>query len=212
MYNAQETAKRIKDILKSKNIKQKQMLLDCGIGINSISEMAKGRSASSAIILKIAEYLDVSVDYLLGTTDIPDRLGKNLRAVETAPQTMLPVYGLVSAGRGLFADNEIIGYESADCKYGNGEYIWVEVSGDSMSPDIKDGDLVLLRRQTSVENGDVGIFLVDGENGYIKKVHYSENYIMLESYNPFYPPMEFRGADVQRVRVIGKVVRLNRKY
>lgn len=208
-----EVLNRIIGLLKSKNKNQNELCQYIGISAQVFTDWKGGRNSSyKKHLQKIAEYLDVSVDYLLGTTDIPDRLGKNLRAVEAAPQTMLPVYGFVSAGRGLFADNEIIGYESADCKYGNGEYIWVEVSGDSMSPDIKDGDLVLIKRQTSVDNGDVGIFLVDGENGYIKKVHYSENYIMLESYNPFYPPMEFRGSDVQRVRVIGKVVRLNRKY
>ena len=211
MYNSNDVADRIRAVAKEKGIIVSKMLSDCQLAKNTLINF-KTSMPKADNLSKIAEYLDVSVDYLLGTTDIPDRLGKNLRAVEAAPQTMLPVYGFVSAGRGLFADNEIIGYESADCKYGNGEYIWVEVSGDSMSPDIKDGDLVLLRRQTSVDNGDVGIFLVDGENGYIKKVHYSENYIMLESFNPFYPPMEFRGADVQRVRVIGKVVRLNRKY
>ncbi len=204
---------RVLKIIKDKKISQKSLCEYIGIKQQAFTNWKSGHTESYKKYLpQIAEYLDVSVDYLLGITDIPDRLGKNLRAVEAAPQTMLPVYGFVSAGRGLFADNEIIGYESADCKYGNGEYIWVEVSGDSMSPDIKDGDLVLIKRQPSVDNGDVGIFLVDGENGYIKKVHYSENYIMLESYNPFYPPMEFRGADVQRVRVIGKVVRLNRKY
>lgn len=135
MYNSNDVADRIRAVAKEKGIIVSKMLSDCQLAKNTLINF-KTSMPKADNLSKIAEYLDVSVDYLLGTTDIPDRLGKNLRAVETAPQTMLPVYGLVSAGRGLFADNEIIGYESADCKYGNGEYIWVEVSGDSMSPDI----------------------------------------------------------------------------
>lgn len=125
MYNSNDVADRIRAVAKEKGIIVSKMLSDCQLAKNTLINF-KTSMPKADNLSKIAEYLDVSVDYLLGTTDIPDRLGKNLRAVEAAPQTMLPVYGLVSAGRGLFADNEIIGYESADCKYGNGEYIWVE--------------------------------------------------------------------------------------
>ena len=80
-----------------------------------------------------------------------------------------------------------------------------------MSPKIDDGDLVLVRSQTSVDSGTIGIFSVE-EEGFIKKVEYNDTHISLISFNPQYPPMEFDGMDVLKVRVIGKVIELKRKF
>lgn len=72
MYNSQEIAKRIKLMAKSKKISLKNMLSDCELGINSISQMSKGNDMLSKNLAKIADYLDCSVDYLLGRTDNPE--------------------------------------------------------------------------------------------------------------------------------------------
>lgn len=71
MYITQEIANRIKLALKSKNIKMKQMTVDLNIGINAISEFAKGKQLSCISLARIADYLNCSVDYLLGRTDNP---------------------------------------------------------------------------------------------------------------------------------------------
>ena len=71
MYITQEIANRIKNTLKSKNKYMKDMLSDLNLGINSISEFAKGKQLSCISLARIADYLDCSVDYLLGRTDIP---------------------------------------------------------------------------------------------------------------------------------------------
>lgn len=70
MYITQEIAGRIKDRLKKRGCKTKEMLNDLGMGINSISEFSKGRELSCIKLAKIADYLDCSVDYLLGRTDV----------------------------------------------------------------------------------------------------------------------------------------------
>lgn len=72
MYNSQEIAKRIKSTAKSKGINLKIMLSECELGINVISQMAKGNDMLSKNLAKIADYLDCSVDYLLGRTDNPE--------------------------------------------------------------------------------------------------------------------------------------------
>ena len=72
MYNSQEIAQRIKSTAKYKSINLKTMLSECGLGINAISQMAKGNDMLSKNLAKIASYLDCSVDYLLGRTDNPE--------------------------------------------------------------------------------------------------------------------------------------------
>lgn len=72
MYITQNIANRIKTHLKNQNINMKSMLSDLDMGINSISEFAKGKQMSCISLARIADYLDCSVDYLLGRTDNPE--------------------------------------------------------------------------------------------------------------------------------------------
>ena len=70
MYDTQAISERIKELLKSTNRSAKNMLLSLDMGINALSEFAKGKQMSCISLAKIADYLDCSVDYLLGRTDI----------------------------------------------------------------------------------------------------------------------------------------------
>lgn len=74
MYNSQEIAKRIKEQAKKNQISIKEMLAECDMGINAISQMAKGSDMLSKNLAKLADCLDCSVDYLLGRTDLPDAI------------------------------------------------------------------------------------------------------------------------------------------
>lgn len=71
MYISQEVAERIKSTLKSRNKSTKSMLADLNMGINTISELSKGKQLSYLSFAKIADYLDCSVDYLLGRAAAP---------------------------------------------------------------------------------------------------------------------------------------------
>lgn len=70
MYNTQIIADKIKQLMKVRNISQKVMLADLGMGINTISEFSKGKQMSCISFAKIADYLDCSIDYLMGRTDV----------------------------------------------------------------------------------------------------------------------------------------------
>ena len=71
MYSTQDIANRIKLRLKNQHISTKNMLTDLDMGINAISEFSKGKHMSCISLARIADYLDCSVDYLLGRTDNP---------------------------------------------------------------------------------------------------------------------------------------------
>lgn len=72
MYDTQKIAERIKMRLREKRIHMKDMLSDLDMGINAISEFAKGKQMSCIALARIADYLDCSVDYLLGRTENPE--------------------------------------------------------------------------------------------------------------------------------------------
>lgn len=68
MYNTQEIVQRIKIQLKSQGMTTSTMLAELGMGVNTLSEFAKGKQLSSVSLARIADYLDVSLDDLLGRT------------------------------------------------------------------------------------------------------------------------------------------------
>lgn len=71
MENAQIIAERIKTIAKERNVSVKQLLSDCGIGPNTVTKLGHGTDILTATLCKIADYLDVSADYLLGRENSP---------------------------------------------------------------------------------------------------------------------------------------------
>lgn len=124
----------------------------------------------------------------------------------------LPVLGRVCAGNGIFAEQNVVGTETADSKYGTGEYFYLNVSGNSMSPQINSGDMVLVKRQEIVDSGDVAVVMVDREDGMLKKVVIEDDCIKLVSFNPYYPEFVFKGKDMNRVDIVGKVIESKRKW
>lgn len=72
MYDAQITQDRIKNLCKNKHIHIGKMLLGCNLGVNAIRQINNAKGMSSFSLARIADYLDCSVDYLLGRTDNPD--------------------------------------------------------------------------------------------------------------------------------------------
>lgn len=73
MYNPSQLANTIKNVAKSKGIAIGDMLKNCDLGINTISHLNHGKSIAFDSLAKIADYLDVSVDYLLGRTEDPEK-------------------------------------------------------------------------------------------------------------------------------------------
>lgn len=194
-----------------KGVSCKRAALDMGFS-NSITTKWKktGATPNGETLAIIAKYFGVSINELLGEK-LDSAISRACNVIPIGKQGMRPILGSISAGLGEYADEEILGWEPVDEKYATDDYFFLRVKGDSMSPKIEDGDLILIRRQASVDSGDIGAFLVDGEEGYVKKVKYDTDYITFISLNPDYEPITFIGAEVQRVRVVGKAVEIKRK-
>ena len=200
---------------------------DIGLARGTLANWKLGRSKqpSAEALSKLADYFDVSVDYLLGRTDDPEPIRfpggyathfPNATSLADVTLARIPILGDISAGTGVYADENFEGYEIIDEKDLRGlpkdEFIFVRVSGDSMEPTLLSGDLALIHRQESVDSGALAAILVDNEEGYIKVVEYGRNWIELISDNPKYDVMRFENDEVLRVRIMGKVFASKRNY
>lgn len=160
---------------------------------DKISLLAKVLQMSpSEFVDNDEQYEPSNISYIIGS--------KNMYQV--------PVFESVSAGFGVYASNDIIDYipviiaNPADVE----DTIAVKVTGDSMYPKIEDGDIIIVRRQTSVDSGDIAVVLLDNDEGLVKKVVYGPTWIELQSINEAYPVQRFDGVEVTRLRVVGKVM------
>lgn len=114
----------------------------------------------------------------------------------------IPVLGTISAGNPIIAQENIIGHEytSDNCDF------CLRVKGDSMiNARIHDGDIVYIRKQPDVENGEIAAVIIDGEEATLKRVYKLNGNVILHPENPTYKDMIFSKKDFKQVRIIGKV-------
>ena len=84
---------------------------------------------------------------------------------------LTPVLGVVRAGVPIHAEEDIIDYEEIPQEMArSGEYFGLRVTGSSMEPTLRDGDVIIVRKQPDVDNGDIAIVLVDGEDATVKEI------------------------------------------
>lgn len=196
---------KIKEARIKKGLSQTELAEQLGYksrsSINKI-EVA-GRDIPRSQIVKIAKILDVTPAYLMGWED--DK--PNAAPLAENKIYQIPVFSSVSAGFGAYACSDIIDYmplfieNSADVP----DMLCIKVTGQSMFPKIEDGDIIIVRKQDSVDSGSIAVVLVDNEEGFVKKVVYDQETIELHSINPEYAPKIFKGEEVLRVRVVGLV-------
>lgn len=116
----------------------------------------------------------------------------------------VPIVGTISCGNGVIAYEDILGYEDIPKSWLNGgEYITIQAKGDSMiNARIHDGDLLLIRIQEEVENGEIAAVWIEGE-AVLKRVYITDNTLILQSENPKYQPIIVTSD--KKVQIIGKL-------
>lgn len=126
----------------------------------------------------------------------------------------IPVLGAVHAGLPSFAVENIESYETVDpSEISPGyTYFYLRVEGDSMiNARIYPGDLVFVRKQEDVENGDIAVVMVDDENAALKRILKKNDLLILQAENPKYAPLVFTPPEKKRLRIIGKVLHVKFK-
>ena len=186
--------------------------LSVKIGKKSYTTVQKWESGVAEPPMKVASQIanifGVSLNDLTDV-DLRYRAGTTVRAIR------IPVLGRVAAGIPLDAVSEIIDYEELpEIMAKDGEYFGLKITGDSMEPKISDGDIVIVRKQSYAEDGDIVIALVNGNEGCCKRIKKYDTGVALVSNNPSYDPMYFSGAEIDSfpVTILGKVVELRAKF
>lgn len=159
--------------------------------------------------------IQVLADYFhIQKSDLIDP--KPLTAVPvTVRAVRIPVLGHVAAGIPISAITDILDWEEIpEAMASGGEYFGLALKGDSMAPEMRSGDVVIVRAQPDAETGDIVVVQVNGDSeATCKRLVKYDNGIVLMSINPDFPPMQFTAEEIIKspVHVIGKVVEVRRK-
>lgn len=199
----------LKRLREAKGLFQKDVASAIGVDRTTYVKYERGDSEPSFQILeKLADYFNVSVDYLLGR-DNASSLPQSTNGV------WIPVLGRVAAGIPIEAIEDIDDYEEISSDVAKtGEFFALKIQGDSMEPRIKTGDVVIVKQQPDCDSGDIAVVLVNGSDATVKRIKKRPEGIMLIPTNPAYEPMFYSNEDIKKlpVRIIGKVVELRAKF
>lgn len=202
---------RLKNIRIARRLSQDELGELLGTSKQVISRYENGlRVPKITTVNEYARKLGVSLEYLIGDDSLT-------KTSEKSSSISYPIIGEVAAGFGSEAHEEETGeYEQIPVEWLRGykpeEFFVLRVKGDSMYPDYKDGDRVLVLRKTSVDSGSIAVVLYDGEIATLKRVNYvyGEDWMELEPLNREYAPKRVENEDLERCRVLGEVRRLIR--
>lgn len=195
-----------------KNIKTRRT--DLGL---TLEEVAKIVGVSRQTIQRYESGVIASIPF--------DRIEKLAQALNTTPAfvmfgnrvapphkkgTRIPVLGRVAAGIPIEAIEDVEDWEEIpESMAKNGEYFALRIKGESMSPKLQPGDVVIVKKQNDVDTGDTAIVLVNGNDATVKQIKKTETGIMLVGLNvEVYQPHFYSNKEIEElpVKIIGKVV------
>lgn len=158
----------------------------------------------------IAKALNIDPFSLYTFEQATTTLEKNMNS-----KHLIPVLGTVRAGVPVEAVENIIDYEEiSEDMARQGDFFALQIKGDSMEPKISEGDVVIVRKQSDVDSGNIAIVLVNGEEATIKKIQKFEGGINLIPSNPSYDVRTYTNEQIESlpVQILGKVVELRAKF
>lgn len=190
---------KIKTLRKEFKMTQEDLAKKLGVAPTSVS--AWERDANKPLMDKImimAELFNVPFTHFFDVEEYTE-----------TDEVLIPLYGNVSCGGGLVIYETPIEYLATPEDWlKSGEYFYVRASGDSMvGARIYDGDILFMRKQDEVENGEIAAVCIEDEI-VLKRIFKSNDNFILQSENQKYPPRIFSPRTDKNIRIIGRLEKL----
>lgn len=213
---------RLRTLRMDRDITQRDFAKKMGVAPATISQYEQGnRTPNFELLQKMADYFAVTVDYLLGVSDVPytaDASNSDGAVVGSPDKKIIriPVLGDIPAGADRYINEEILGYvdKVVPQSFRADDYFALRADGHSMEPLIADGDIVILRYQPVCDNGSICAVRIGGESSTLKRVKIVDGGLYLVPENPAFPVRFFGSGEVQNLplSIIGVVVESRKSF
>lgn len=218
--NNTTTADRLREIMNERGLRQIDIIDKCqpyckryGVKLrsNDMSQYLSGRSKPNQIRLTILGLaLNVSEVWLMGY-DVPRERTtshnifdfENLKPIQ---RKSYPMLGSIACGKPIYANEDRESYVLAGTDI-NADFC-LTCRGDSMiNARIYDGDIVFIRSQNMVENGEIAAVIID-DSATLKRVYYypEQGKLVLQAENPKYAPLVYIGDELNDIHILGKAI------
>ena len=203
----------VKELRESNGVSQKELAAAIGVKQPTVSEWEhQKKDPSGERLEKIAKFFGVTRGMILGYTEsVNERPGHqtNGKAYIT-----IPVLGKIPAGIPFEAIEEVLDYEDipmASTRPGH-SYFGLRIQGNSMEPEYRDGDTIIIQQQERCNSGDDCVVMVNGNDATFKRVKRHENGMTLLPLNPEYDPRFFTNAEIISlpVKILGVAIEIRR--
>lgn len=197
--NKEIMAQNIRYYLKRYGKTQKEICKDLGFKEMTFSDWVNAKTYPRIDkIEKMANYFHVQ------KADLVEEKRKPLKNIVPIERRMVPIIGQIAAGKPILADEHIEAF--LPCDTGVHADFGLIVSGDSMiGADIHDGDVVFIRSQPIVDDGQIAAVRID-DDATLKRFYKNPDGCTLVSMNPKYPPMVFNSGNCDSIQIIGLAV------
>ena len=199
---------RFHDLRAEHKLTQQALADRLGISKSSVNMYERGeREPGIPALEAIADLFNVDMNYLLGKSDIPRSCPEEGDLIPFAPTHRIPILGRIRAGLPLYAEEHVEGYTFTELN-GGAEYFALRVTGDSMNAArIGDGDTLIVRRQETVDNGQIAVVMVGDDEATVKRFFCSGHSVTLmpQSTNPQHQPQIYDTRETS-IRIVGLVV------
>ncbi len=202
-------SQRLRQLRTDGDLTQAALAQKLGISKSSVNMYERGEREPGLETLElIADTFNVDMDYLLGKSDCPNRAAPEpalpANVIPMPPMRRIPLVGAIACGAPILAQEHIEDYVESPADI-NAQFA-LTCKGDSMiNARIFDGDIVYIRQQETVENGQIAAVLIDGE-ATLKRVRFYGDHVSLEPENPMYKPLTFWGEEMNQVHILGRAV------
>lgn len=204
----QELYIRIKDLRLKAGLSQEELASKTGYtDRSSIAKIEKGEvDLSHGKIMAFAKALGVSPAYLMGWQDNPTASLPPFDNILPVRTKKFPLLGSIACGKPIFAEEDFQTFVEASADI-NADFC-LQAKGDSMiGARILDGDIVFIRRQPQVENGQIAAVIIEDE-ATLKRVNYlpEKNMLILKAENPHYEDFVYIGEELNQINILGQAV------
>ena len=205
--------KYLTDRRKELGLTMKQVAEAVGVSEATVCRWESGQIANMRRdrINNYAKILRVDPNFIMTGEKKANILSGISNIIPIEPMERIPLLGAIACGDPILAQENIEDY--IDLPRTIKADFALTCEGDSMiDAGIKDGDVVYIRSQPEVRNGQIAAVLVDGESATLKRFFFNDGVVTLMAANQSYPPIVKAGSDVEQVRVLGLAVGLSRSF
>lgn len=158
---------------------------------------------------RLAQILHTTPEFLMGY-ESDDSIYSLEYGITPKEACLIPVWESLPLPKNAFREQTAIDYEITSLNKRHNCF-FLHVSDDSMAPQLEKGDHVLVHRQKTLSNGELGLFLLDGKQ-HIIRLYEHEKQLELKSFNPYYPTLSLQGTEINRVKIIGRITESRRHW